>query len=77
MTTVRFPQVRVATVRAGVCPVCGAGTIRRRTFAQNISPYNRNADGTVRTRDEVHAAVRADAAAWVPDFTHEACAVLP
>ena len=46
---------------------------RRKTFEQTVNPFNRNTDGSVKTRDEVAEAVKAEALAWVPDFTHEAC----
>jgi hypothetical protein len=39
-----------------------------------VSPFNRNPDGTVRTRAQVSAAVVAESRTWQPDFTHQACA---
>ncbi|WP_280371052.1 hypothetical protein [Nocardia wallacei] len=38
-----------------------------------VNPFNKNPDGSVRTRDEVRAAVAARADAWQPDFTHAGC----
>lgn len=70
-----FSEVTISAQKKGVCPVCGRGVIRRERFWQTESPFNRNDDGTVRTRDEIYAAVTAEADNWVPDFTHVKCRV--
>jgi hypothetical protein len=72
-TTIRFEKVQRRRSALGTCPGCGRFVQRRKTFEQTVNPFNRNADGSVKTRDEVSEAVKAEAAAWVPDFTHEAC----
>ncbi|KXO90934.1 Uncharacterised protein (plasmid) [Tsukamurella tyrosinosolvens] len=73
MTTYTFETVRRGAQRTGACPACGKRTTRRRTFEQTVNPFNRNLDGSVKSRDEVFAAVSAEAAAWEPDFRHGAC----
>lgn len=70
-----FTEVAISAQKKGVCPVCGRVVIRRERFWQTENPFNRNDDGTVRTREEIYAAVKADADAWVPDFTHVKCRV--
>ena len=72
--TIRFDEISTSCSSTGNCPVCGKRVRRSRTFAQTVSPFNRNPDGTVRTRAQISAAVLAERSAWVPDFTHEACA---
>lgn len=72
--TYTFQQVAARRSHRGACPLCGKSTTRSRNFVQTINPYNRNADGTIKTLAQVRAAVEAQADAWVPDFTHDACA---
>lgn len=73
MPTYRFQEVTTSRYRYGKCPVCGKRVTRSKTFMNTINPFNRNADGSVRTAAEVRANVEAQADAWVPDFTHATC----
>lgn len=60
----------------GRCPVCNKKVKRSRTFENTVSPFNCKVIGGERipkTWDEVAVDVAAEAAAWVPDFTHAAC----
>lgn len=72
-----YQQVKTWRSRTGSCPVCGRRVRRARTFAHTVSPFHpavtlgmdlRAAERAVRD------AVQAEADAWVPDFTHDACA---
>jgi len=73
MTEYRFPDVGLIHRATGVCPVCGKTVRRQRRFWQTLNPFNRNADGTVKTERDIQEELRAEAAAWVPDFEHEKC----
>jgi hypothetical protein len=73
VTTYFYEEVSAPARRKGNCPVCGKATLRAKRFTQTVNPFNRNADGTVKTRAEVLASVDAQAMAWEPDFTHYAC----
>jgi hypothetical protein len=73
VTTYYYEEVSAPARRKGNCPICGKATVRSKRFTQTVNPFNRNADGTVKTRAEVRASVDAQAIAWVPDFSHEAC----
>ena len=79
MTSIIWTYQQVKTWRSwtGSCPVCGRRVRRARTFAHTVSPFHpavtlgmdlRAAERAVRD------AVQAEADAWVPDFTHAACA---
>lgn len=74
MTTFTFREITCQAIRRGTCPVCGKQGQRKTTLAQTGSPYNRNPDGTVRTRDEIWQALKDEADAWesVP-FVHARC----
>lgn len=69
-----FERVTVHRRKSGKCPRCGKRVTRSNTFEQTVNPFNRNGDGSARTFVEVRAHVEAIADAWVPDFTHTACA---
>lgn len=69
-----FPVVSIARAVKGNCPVCGKSNIRRQRFEHTVNPFNRNADGAPKTREEVFKDVQEEANAWRPDHTHRACA---
>ena len=73
MTVYRFPTIKMQRSTSGACPICGKRVRRSRTFEATVNPFNQNADGTIKTPDEVRAQVREKSDAWVPDFTHDAC----
>lgn len=62
--TTRFEVVKQRATKYLPCPVCGKKVRRERTFEKTINPFNRNADGQVKTRTEVREDVRAEALAW-------------
>ena len=68
-----WESVVLVVRRSGKCPNCGKRRQRSKRFEQTVNPWNKNPDGTVRTRAEVVEAVRAEAAAWKPDFTCFTC----
>lgn len=59
-----YEPVRVQVTKAMPCPACGRKVRRQRTFQQTINPWNKNADGTVKTSFEVLRAVRIQAKEW-------------
>ena len=70
---VEFERIRCAHPKTGNCPVCGRRVTKSQTFEQTVNPFNRNEDGSVKTREQVRADVHAEAEAWQPDFRHEKC----
>lgn len=42
----------------------GKRRLRRKTFYETINPFNRNSDGTIKTRADCIASVVAKARAW-------------
>lgn len=73
MTTYKYEQIGHKERRAGLCPKCGRRVVRVRSFIHTLNPFNRNLDGTIKNRTQVLDGAKAEAAAWVPDFTHETC----
>jgi hypothetical protein len=56
VTTV-FEEVSLRGKKTGKCG-CGKNRTRQATFTNTINPYNRDADGTIKSRDEVLEDVR-------------------
>jgi len=72
--TTRFEVIRHKAVKSLPCAVCGKRLRRQRTFEQTINPYNRNADGTVKTRAEIRQELITEARVWAQDAeSHAAC----
>lgn len=67
--TTRFETVRVQYVKQGQCPACGTWRRRQKTFEQTINPFNRNADGTMKTRDQIREELHAEGRGWEPDYS--------
>ncbi len=63
ITHTRFDEVSLQGRKAGKC-LCGKRRVRRERFWGTVNPFHRNADGTVRTREQVLEKVKADLAAW-------------
>jgi hypothetical protein len=60
VTRYTFDEIkRSHTVRAA-CTKCGKKRQRKFTADQTVNPYNRNEDGSVKTREEVARAVEAE-----------------
>lgn len=64
MTIYRFESIPRRATKALPCPVCGKKVRRQRTFTETANPFNRNADGVVKTRREIWDSLGAKAAEW-------------
>lgn len=62
----RFEVVKAVAEHIVCCGGCGKKAKRRKTFECTINPFNRNEDGTVKTKTEVQAQAQAKADKWVP-----------
>lgn len=59
----RFDDVRLPVIKHMKC-ACGKYRQRRKTFMQTINPYNRNADGTPKTRVDILNELHLQADKW-------------
>jgi hypothetical protein len=71
MTTYRFVEVAWPTSKRLSCSSCGKKIRRQTTFSQTLNPFNRNAEGQPKTRQEILAELRTEAAEW--EQTPEQC----
>lgn len=67
LPTVRvvFEEVSIKATR--VWKEDGKRRQQTRKFSQTIHPWNKNPDGTIKTREEITAELMRDAAAWNPE----------
>lgn len=62
--TTRFPEVTHQEAKRLPCPSCGVKIRRQRMFTMTLSPFNKNADGTVRDVPDCVAALQVVASEW-------------
>ncbi len=62
--TARFEEVSRWAEKTVKCAKCGKRLRRQRTFSQTINPWNRTADGRVKTRSDIMAELGAEIEEW-------------
>lgn len=74
MPTYRFQEITHQVTKSVACTVCGKKVRRQRTFGQTLNPFNRNADGDVKTSTEIGRELATEAQAWQAEpETHPKC----
>lgn len=74
MPTYRFRKVTHQVSKNLPCPACDKKLRRQKTFMQTLNPFNKNADGQVKTELEILRELSAKAAVWqAKPETHPAC----
>lgn len=68
-----FKTIKNTARSEGFCTACGKRTVRQRTFEATINPFNRNAEGEIKTSAEVRADLLARARSWQPNYDHTNC----
>lgn len=58
-----YEEVKVSASKSGKCH-CGKKLTRKTTFMQTISPFNKNADGTLKDRNAILAELHEEAQQW-------------
>jgi len=66
MPVYRFEAVRRRVTKVVKCRGCDRKLTRSTTLEQTVNPYNRNADGTVKTRSQIVEELEDEAAIWHP-----------
>jgi len=66
MATYRFEEVTRPVTKRVKCRVCGKTITRSTTLSQTISPFNKDADGQPKTREQIRAELKAQAETWQP-----------
>jgi hypothetical protein len=69
-----FPEVWLGAVKRYVC-ACGRRCVRKKKFFQTINPYNKNAQGNMKSREEIMVQLRHDRDGW--EVAPEKCTHAP
>lgn len=64
LTTVRFEKVTRRVQKRGKCQSCGKTHTRATTLWQTLNPFNKNAEGFPKTRNEIYDELQTQAATW-------------
>ncbi|GJK16229.1 hypothetical protein ACOY7H_20790 [Enterobacter roggenkampii] len=64
ITTTRFDEISTFAEKSGKCDVCGKACKRREKFYQTLNPFNKNADGSVKTYQEIRKEIELKATEW-------------
>jgi hypothetical protein len=74
MPVYRFREIKYQASKNLPCPGCGKKLRRQRTFGQTLNPFNKNADGQVKTELDIVRELHATAAEWETEpETHDTC----
>lgn len=65
MTRYVFNEVAVKAVKRWKDPVNGKPRQETRKFFQTINPFNKNADGTPKTRDQIMVEIKRQRDEWL------------
>ena len=62
---INFREIAYYPKKSGKCVVCGKQAARREKIYSTVNPFNRNADGSIKTPEEVAVQVRAEVRDWM------------
>lgn len=64
MTRITFEEVSLRSRWKFRCADCGKRLVRTKKFRQTLNPFNKNPDGTIRSRADILARLRIEANEW-------------
>ena len=67
MTRIVFQEIAVRGVKKFKDPGTGKQRQVTRKFCQTVNPFNKNADGTVKTPEQIRAEIIAQRDAWLKE----------
>ncbi len=67
MTRFVFEEIVCSAKRTGKCSVCGKRWTKTKKFRQTVNPFNKNEDGSRKSREEIWVELKSEADAWQPD----------
>ena len=70
---ITFEVVKLTAKKVGKCPTCGKRVTRSRTFEGTLNPWNVNASGNPKTRQEVRDDLQAKSLVWSKEPINDHC----
>lgn len=65
MAHVSFQEVSITTEKQGKCSCCNKSCKVKKRFYQTLNPFNRNADGAVKNKQEIVSEISAERDLWL------------
>ena len=59
-----FEEVRLYGSKSGICQICGKKAVRTQKFYQTINPFNKSADGSIKTHSVITEELKLLLDAW-------------
>ena len=71
---VTFEEVSYHARKSKKCPVCGKTCTLSKKFFQTLNPFNKNTDGTVKTKSDIYKELTIKIVEWKKTpATHQKC----
>lgn len=65
MAHVNFQEVSITAEKQGKCSCCNKSCKVKKKFYQTLNPFNRNADGAVKSTQEIISEISAERESWM------------
>lgn len=62
--TTNFQEIKFHAQKSGKCVTCGKRRKRTKVFWQTLNPFNKKANGTIKTRLDIMEENKAEASEW-------------
>ena len=69
-----FEEVKYTPTKTGNCSVCGKPCTRTKKFFQTLNPFNKTADGFIKSREDIYKELSVQVKEWLKlPPTHQKC----
>ena len=65
MAHINFQEVSITAEKQGKCSICNKSCKVKKKFYQTLNPFNRNAYGVVKSRQEIMSEISAERDLWL------------
>lgn len=67
-----FNEIGFSIEKTGKCPNCGKKAKRTKRFYQTINPFNKNAEGNIKTKAEIFNQLKIESDKWEKEHVYHA-----
>jgi hypothetical protein len=60
-TITYFDEIKYYAKKYGTCQVCKEKAIRQKMFSQTLNPFNKNSDGTIKSKNDIYRELQVEA----------------
>lgn len=74
MAHINFQEVSITAEKQGKCSCCNKSCKIKKKFYQTLNPFNRNSEGSVKTRQEIQEEINSERQKWMKEpVKHKKC----